>query len=160
VSVWWKTQTKPEESTRLTYTGFLGELEHLKIKTRLIDEKSDFQGCLLLIDKVRAKDKTYIWVSVWWKTVGDFNCVFHVFLYQMILLRNGESGRRELPSLLVHRCSSIVPQMSITNVICSVRKSGKRGWSCYMSWMYFIFFHTKTRRSWSVESSVHATSMT
>ena len=32
-------KTKTEESTRLTYTGFLGELEHLKIKTRLIDEK-------------------------------------------------------------------------------------------------------------------------
>ena len=31
-------KTKPEESTRLTYTGLLGELEHLKIKTRLIDE--------------------------------------------------------------------------------------------------------------------------
>ncbi len=27
------------ESTRLTYTGLFGELEHLKIKTRLIDEK-------------------------------------------------------------------------------------------------------------------------
>ena len=32
-------KTKPEESTHLTYTGVLGELEHLKIKTRLIDEK-------------------------------------------------------------------------------------------------------------------------
>jgi hypothetical protein len=32
-------KTKAEESTRLNYTGFLGELEHLKIKTRLIDEK-------------------------------------------------------------------------------------------------------------------------
>jgi hypothetical protein len=31
--------TKFEESTRLTYTGFHGELEHLKIKMRLIDEK-------------------------------------------------------------------------------------------------------------------------
>ncbi len=30
---------KVEESTHLTYTGFHGELEHLKIKTRLIDEK-------------------------------------------------------------------------------------------------------------------------
>ena len=27
-------KTKAEESTRLTYTGLLGELEHLKIKTR------------------------------------------------------------------------------------------------------------------------------
>ena len=26
------------ESTRLTYTGLFGELEHLKIKTRLINE--------------------------------------------------------------------------------------------------------------------------
>ena len=31
--------TKAEESTHLKYTGFLNELEHLKIKTRLIDEK-------------------------------------------------------------------------------------------------------------------------
>jgi hypothetical protein len=30
---------KDEESTRLAYTGLLGELERLKIKTRLIDEK-------------------------------------------------------------------------------------------------------------------------
>ena len=32
-------KTKSEESTRLVYTGFLGELEHLKIETRLINEK-------------------------------------------------------------------------------------------------------------------------
>ncbi len=32
-------KTKAEESTRLTYTGLLGELEHLTIETRLIDEK-------------------------------------------------------------------------------------------------------------------------
>ena len=31
-------KTKPEESTLLVYTGLLGELEHRKIKTRLIDE--------------------------------------------------------------------------------------------------------------------------
>ena len=31
--------TKVEESTRLTHTGLLGELEHVNIKTRLIDEK-------------------------------------------------------------------------------------------------------------------------
>ena len=32
-------KTQSEESTRLTYTGLVEELEHLKIKTRLIDEK-------------------------------------------------------------------------------------------------------------------------
>ena len=31
-------KTKAEEFTLLTYTGLLGELEHLKIETRLIDE--------------------------------------------------------------------------------------------------------------------------
>jgi hypothetical protein len=31
-------KTKDEKSTRLTYTGLLGGLEHLKIKTRLIEE--------------------------------------------------------------------------------------------------------------------------
>ena len=32
-------KTKVEGSTRLTYTGLLGGLEHLKIETRLIDER-------------------------------------------------------------------------------------------------------------------------
>jgi hypothetical protein len=32
----------------------------------------NFDFCLLLIDKTRAKDKTYIWVSVWWKTKTYF----------------------------------------------------------------------------------------
>ena len=32
-------KTKTKEFTRLTYTGLVVELEHLKIKTRLIDEK-------------------------------------------------------------------------------------------------------------------------
>ncbi len=31
-------KTKSEKSTRLGYTGLIVELEHLKIKTRLIDE--------------------------------------------------------------------------------------------------------------------------
>ena len=31
-------KTKDEETTRLTYTGLLVELEHLKIETTLIDE--------------------------------------------------------------------------------------------------------------------------
>ncbi len=31
-------KTRVEKSTRLVYTGLIGELEHLKIKTRLIDE--------------------------------------------------------------------------------------------------------------------------
>jgi hypothetical protein len=31
-------KTKAEESTWLTYTGLVGELDHLKIETRLIDE--------------------------------------------------------------------------------------------------------------------------
>ena len=32
-------KTQAEESTRVSYTGLVEELEHLKIKTRLIDEK-------------------------------------------------------------------------------------------------------------------------
>ena len=31
-------KVKTDGSTRLTFTGFLGELEHLKIVTRFIDE--------------------------------------------------------------------------------------------------------------------------
>ena len=33
-------QTKTKEITCLSYTGLVVELEHLKIETRLIDEKS------------------------------------------------------------------------------------------------------------------------
>jgi hypothetical protein len=32
-------KAKAEGSTRLTHTGFFGGLEHLKIETRLIDER-------------------------------------------------------------------------------------------------------------------------
>ena len=32
-------KTKDEGSTRLVYTGLIGGLEHLKIETRLIDER-------------------------------------------------------------------------------------------------------------------------
>ena len=32
-------KTEVEESTRLVYTGLIGELEHLKVKTRFIDGK-------------------------------------------------------------------------------------------------------------------------
>jgi hypothetical protein len=32
-------KTKAEVSTRLAYTGLCGGLEHLKIETRLIDER-------------------------------------------------------------------------------------------------------------------------
>jgi hypothetical protein len=38
------------------------------IKENLSLRDRSFLGCLLLIDKVRGKDKTYIWVSVRWKT--------------------------------------------------------------------------------------------
>ena len=34
-----------QESTRLGYTGLLGELEHLKIETRLIDEMFATEKC-------------------------------------------------------------------------------------------------------------------
>ena len=42
--------TDSEGSTRLGYTGLLGELEHLKIETRLIDERfeSVMGECLFL----------------------------------------------------------------------------------------------------------------
>jgi hypothetical protein len=40
---------KAEGSTRLEYTGLLGGLEHLKIETRLIDERlsSEMGECVL-----------------------------------------------------------------------------------------------------------------
>jgi hypothetical protein len=38
-------KTKTEESTRLADTGLVVELEHLKIKTRLIDEKFPSVRC-------------------------------------------------------------------------------------------------------------------
>ncbi len=94
------------EIKRLVYTGLIVELEHLKTKTRLIDEKFSsglcvlevigvpllfiiiektwskdktyecnlvekvkLKGiCLSWINKARVKEKTFIWVSVWYKT--------------------------------------------------------------------------------------------
>ncbi len=48
-------KTKVEESTLLGYTGFLGELEHLKIKTSLIDEKFVNVICVLEVIDVPSR---------------------------------------------------------------------------------------------------------
>jgi hypothetical protein len=39
LSVCTHTRGKTDESTRLTYTGLSGGLEHLKMETRLLDER-------------------------------------------------------------------------------------------------------------------------
>jgi hypothetical protein len=48
-------KAKAEGSTRLAYTGLRGELEHLKIETRLIDERfaSVIGECVIVTLKVR-----------------------------------------------------------------------------------------------------------
>ncbi len=54
-------KTKKEESTHLTDTGLVVELEHLKTK-RLVyyyESITLVYYCLLLIDKARVRDKTY-----------------------------------------------------------------------------------------------------
>ncbi len=79
LSVWWRLKTKGEEYTCLVYTGLIEELEHLKIKTRLIDEmfpsvKGDFSirsaernskvrmsheaknVCIMNLNEAKAKD--------------------------------------------------------------------------------------------------------
>ncbi len=56
-------KSKTEESTRLTYTVLFGELEHLQIKRRLIDEKVGVEVkkfVYLNQENERQKDKTYI----------------------------------------------------------------------------------------------------
>jgi hypothetical protein len=46
-------KTKTEESTRTVYTGLFGELEHLKIETRLIDERfSSVMGEYVFLEKL------------------------------------------------------------------------------------------------------------
>ena len=49
-------KTKTEESTRLVYTGLIGELEHLKIETTLIDEMfpsvmCEYVFCLFIMNQ-------------------------------------------------------------------------------------------------------------
>jgi hypothetical protein len=46
-------KTKKEESTRLADTGLVVELEHLKTKTRLIDEK--FGGVVVYYESMKRK---------------------------------------------------------------------------------------------------------
>ena len=50
-----KLKVKDEGSRRLTYTGFRGGLENLKIETRLIDERfeSVMGECVIVTLKVR-----------------------------------------------------------------------------------------------------------
>ena len=55
---------KSEGSTRLTYTGLRGELEHLKIKTRLIDERfASVMGVSPCVDRILIVDEESISVT-------------------------------------------------------------------------------------------------
>ena len=58
-----KLKTKTEGSLHLTYTGLLGGLEHLKIETRLINERfvSVMGECVTLKWKVSVKVKIYVY---------------------------------------------------------------------------------------------------
>jgi hypothetical protein len=49
--------TIDEGSTRLTYTGLRGGLDHLKIETKLIDERfpSVMGDCVILTSQVRRR---------------------------------------------------------------------------------------------------------
>jgi hypothetical protein len=55
-------KTKVEESTRLSDTGLFGELEHLEIKTRLIDEKftSVMCECVTLLIRKEEENRSFI----------------------------------------------------------------------------------------------------
>jgi hypothetical protein len=54
-------ETKGKEFTRLTYTGLLGGQEHLKIETKLIDEKiaNTWAG------EDHKEEKKTIWTGLW-----------------------------------------------------------------------------------------------
>jgi hypothetical protein len=74
-------KTKTEESTRLGYTGLVGELENLKMKTRLIDEKfPSVMGeyvflksilCLLWNETTRVKGKK-------WQSLSKYCCLLWI----------------------------------------------------------------------------------
>jgi hypothetical protein len=57
-------KTKAEESTRLVYIGLLGELEHLKIETRLIDEMfPSVMGEYVCVLEVIGTPSIFEWVG-------------------------------------------------------------------------------------------------
>ncbi len=92
---------QPEESTQLSYTGQVGELEHLKKFCLFICswiKKGEIRGkksCVSLIDKVRGKDKTYIWVSVRWETKTWRNIYLYIYY---------ESTKRKVKTKYICEC--------------------------------------------------------
>ena len=52
----YRLKTKDEGSTRLLYTGFHGGLEHLKVETRLIDERCRGTGTPKDKDEVKRRE--------------------------------------------------------------------------------------------------------
>jgi hypothetical protein len=52
------------------FDGWVCVLEVICVRSRLIWIFIERPCCLLWIDEAKPKDKTYIWVSVWWKTTN------------------------------------------------------------------------------------------
>jgi hypothetical protein len=51
------------------------------------------QGCLLLIGETRAKQKVYVWVSVWWRNEPKIECDYLVYTRLFYFIMNQERKR-------------------------------------------------------------------
>ncbi len=60
--------------------------------------------CLLLIDKVRAKDKTYIWVSVRWKTKNKIWGIYTTRIHWVDRGTGTPKDKDDVNSRDVHEC--------------------------------------------------------
>ncbi len=87
-------KAKAERSTHLVYTGLCGELEHLKIETRFIDERFCVV-CILLCCQIHYSQKVFL----------TFCCQIH-YSQKVFLLPQGQRFGCEKKPMDLCACES------------------------------------------------------
>jgi hypothetical protein len=90
-----KLKTRVEETTCLTYTGW---------------------SRLLWIKKERCKDKTYIWVSVWWKTWNQNWDIYTTRIHWVVRGTRTPKDKDEVNRRVVSECDGWVCVFEVIGV--------------------------------------------
>ncbi len=87
--------------------------------------KQLFILCLLWIKKVRTKDKTYIWVSVWWKTKNQIWEIYTPYIHCVDRETGTPKDKEEINKRDVCECDGLLCVFEVidTPAKCHVRVS-------------------------------------
>ncbi len=154
MSVWWKTTFFFGSLSFCTRTTIQGVIWHCIVSTILcfpglsIFHKDNC--CLLWIKKARDKDKTYIWVSVWWKTKNEIWKIYTSHIHWVARGTGTPKDRDEVNRRDVCECDGwvwVLEVIGAPSILSVIRKSAVL--TRVLPTFAFRVVKNDTRRKWN-----------